>query len=105
RYQRGRMEQVDFSAAWPLSESWRLYGRSQYSLRDRKIIENFAGFEYSSCCWAVRAVARDYVGRRSGKRDRSIYLQLELKGLSNVGLAADAFLERSIRGYSSRRRR
>lgn len=104
RYQRGRMRQVEFSAAWPLSDTWRLYGKSLYSLRDSKAIENFAGFEYSSCCWSLRAVARDYVGRRSGKRDRSIYLQLELKGLSNVGLAADAFLERAIRGYSSRRR-
>lgn len=105
RFQRGRMEQTEFSFAWPLSDTWRLYGRSQYSLREKKVIENFAGFEYSSCCWAVRAVARDYVGRRTGERDRSIYLQLELKGLSNVGLAADAFLERSIRGYSTRRRR
>lgn len=105
RYQRGRMEQTEFSVAWPLSDSWRVYGRSLYSLRENKVIENFAGFEYSSCCWSVRAVARDYVGRRSGERDRSIYLQLELKGLSNVGLAADAFLERSIRGYSTRRRR
>ncbi len=105
RFQRGRMEQTEFSAAWPLNDSWRLYGRSLYSLRERKVIENFAGFEYSSCCWSVRAVARDYVGRRTGDRDRSIYLQLELKGLSNVGLAADAFLERSIRGYSTRRRR
>ncbi|MDQ2639496.1 MAG: LPS-assembly protein LptD [Pseudomonadota bacterium] len=105
RFQRDRMEQVEFSAAWPLNDSWRLYGRSLYSLRDEQIIENFAGFEYGSCCWAVRAVARDYVSRRSGERDRSIYLQLELKGLSNVGLAADAFLERAIRGYSTRRRR
>jgi LPS-assembly protein len=105
RYQRDRMEQLEFSAAWPLSDSWRLYGRSLYSLRDNQVIENFAGFEYGSCCWAVRAVARDYVGRRSGERDRSLYLQLELKGLSNVGLAADAFLERAIRGYSTRRRR
>jgi LPS-assembly protein len=105
RYQRGRTEQTEFSAAWPISENWRLYGRTLYSVRDSKFIDNFAGFEYSSCCWALRAVARDYVGRRTGERDRSIYLQLELKGLSNVGLAADAFLERSIRGYSSRQRR
>src|SRR5690606_1212884 len=68
RFQRGRMEQTEFSIAWPLNDSWRLYGRSQYSLRENKVIENFAGFEYSSCCWAVRAVARDYVGRRTGER-------------------------------------
>jgi LPS-assembly protein len=105
RFQRDRQEQVDFSAAWPLSDQWRVYGRSLYSLRDNKSIEHFAGFEFSSCCWNVRLVARDYVSRRSGDRDRSIYLQLELKGLSNVGLAADAFLEKAIRGYSTTRRR
>jgi LPS-assembly protein len=101
RFQRDRMEQADLSAAWPISDHWRLYGRTLYSLRDDQFIERFAGFEYDSCCWRVRAVARDYVSRRSGDRDRSIYLQLELKGLSSVGQAADAFLERAIRGYSA----
>ena len=105
RYQRDRLEQVDVSAAWPVTDQWRLYGRALYSIREGQSIEHFAGLEYSSCCWNLRAVARDYVSRRSGERDRSIYLQLELKGLSNVGLAADAFLERAIRGYSTTRRR
>ncbi|MEO8314328.1 MAG: LPS assembly protein LptD [Pseudomonadota bacterium] len=105
RYQRDRQEQVDFSTAWPVSDQWRIYGRSVYSLRDNKAIENFAGFEFSSCCWNVRAVARDYVSRRSGERDRSFFLQLELKGLSSVGQAADAFLENAIRGYSNTRQR
>lgn len=105
RFQRDRMEQADLSAAWPVTNHWRLYGRTLYSLRDDQFIERFAGFEYDSCCWRVRAVARDYVSRRSGDRDRSIYLQLELKGLSSVGQAADAFLERAIRGYSASSRR
>jgi LPS-assembly protein len=105
RFQRDRMEQADLSAAWPITDHWRLYGRTLYSLRDDQFIERFAGFEYDSCCWRVRAVARDYVSRRSGDRDRSIYLQLELKGLSSVGQAADAFLERAIRGYSASSRR
>jgi LPS-assembly protein len=106
RYQRDRLEQADVSAAWPVTDHWRIYARALYSLRDSKSIEQFAGFEYDSCCWRLRAVARDYVSRRSGERDRSFYLQLELKGLSSVGQAADAFLERAIRGYSlsSRRR-
>jgi LPS-assembly protein len=101
RYQRDRQEQVDFSTAWPVTDQWRVYGRGVYSLRDNKSIEHFAGFEFSSCCWNVRAVARDYVSRRSGERDRGFFLQLELKGLSSVGQAADAFLEKAIRGYSS----
>jgi LPS-assembly protein len=102
RYQRDRLEQVDFSAAWPVAHDWKVYGRMLYSLRDDQSIEKFAGFEYGSCCWGIRAVVRDYVSRRSGQRDRGIYLQLELKGLSNVGLAADSFLEHAIRGYSAK---
>jgi LPS-assembly protein len=105
RFQRDRLEQADFSTAWPLTNSWKFYGRMLYSLREDQTIESFAGFQYSSCCWGVRAVARDYVSRRSGERDRGIYLQLELHGLSSVGLTADSFLARSIRGYSADSRR
>jgi LPS-assembly protein len=105
RFQRDRLEQADISLAWPVTDQWRLYGRALYSLQDKQSIEHFGGFEYSSCCWSVRAVARNYVSRRSGERDQSYFLQLELKGLSNVGLAADAFLEKAIRGYSANRRR
>ncbi|RYZ63165.1 MAG: LPS-assembly protein LptD [Proteobacteria bacterium] len=102
RFQRDRLEQADVSAAWPVSPQWRLYGRMLYSLRDDNAIEEFAGFEYGSCCWNLRAVARRYVSNRTGERDTGIFVQLELKGLSNVGTAADAFLERAIRGYSGK---
>ncbi len=102
RFQRDRLEQADFSAAWPVTHEWRLYGRLLYSLRDDNAIEQFAGVEYGSCCWGVRAVARRYVSNRTGERDSEFFLQLELKGLSNVGTAADAFLERAIRGYSAK---
>jgi len=102
RFQRDRLEQADVSAAWPVSNDWRLYGRLLYSLRDDNAIEQFAGVEYGSCCWGIRAVARRYVSNRTGERDSGVFLQLELKGLSNVGTAADAFLERAIRGYSAK---
>lgn len=105
RFQRGRLEQADVSVAWPVASQWNVYGRMLYSLDEHQSIETFAGFEYSSCCWGVRTVLRDYVSRRSGARDRGIYVQLELKGLSSLGLAADAFLERAIRGYSDDSRR
>jgi LPS-assembly protein len=103
RFQHDRLEQAEASGAVPVTDHWRLYGRLVYSLRESQSIEQFAGFEYDSCCWNVRAVARDYVSRRTGERDRSIYMQLELKGLSSVGQAVDAFLAKAIRGYSSRR--
>jgi len=40
------------------------------------------------------------VSDRTGDLDTSFLVQLELNGLSNVGVGANAFLERSIRGYS-----
>jgi LPS-assembly protein len=101
RFRRGNIEQVDGSVAWPIGNKWSGYARLVYSLEDKKSLDQFAGLEYRSCCWRVRAVARRYVSDRTGDTDTSFLLQLELNGLSSVGVGADAFLERSIRGYSS----
>lgn len=101
RYRQGLVEQVESSFAWPVSKDWRIYGREVYSLRDHAGIESLGGFEFKSCCFRVRIIARHYVATRTGTRDTSISLQLELNGLSTVGERADAFLERSIRGYSA----
>ncbi|MFO1401491.1 MAG: LPS-assembly protein LptD [Steroidobacteraceae bacterium] len=101
RYLRGQMEQADASLAWPLGRHWDAYARGVYSLMDRKSIENFAGFQYRGSCWALRLVTRRSVSSRTGTIDSGFYLQLELNGLSSVGTGADAFLERSIRGYSA----
>jgi LPS-assembly protein len=124
RFRRDRLEQVDGSVAWPVSKQWSLYARMVYSLegdaiddsapvdptlppsdtvarRDEKgVIDQFAGLEYRSCCWRFRIVGRRYVSDRSGDLDTSVLFQLELNGLSNVGVGANTFLERSIRGYS-----
>lgn len=100
RFRRGLLEQVDGSFAWPIRNRWNLYARHVYSLRDHAPIESLGGFEYQACCWRVRLVARRYV-TSSQTRDTGISLQLELNGLSSVGERADAFLGRSIRGYSA----
>jgi LPS-assembly protein len=116
RFRRDRLEQVDGSVAWPVSKQWSLYARMVYSLEDdalddgqtgsqtrideKGVIDQFAGVEYRSCCWRFRVVARRYVSDRTGDLDTSVLFQLELNGLSNVGVGANTFLERSIRGYS-----
>ena len=63
-----------------------------------------AGFEYKSCCYRIQLVQRRYVRVNNGNAglDTSIALQLELTGLSSVGKSANTFLEREIRGYSTR---
>ncbi|WP_161966121.1 LPS-assembly protein LptD [Steroidobacter cummioxidans] len=123
RFRRNRLEQVDGSVAWPVSKQWSLYARMVYSLEgnaiedttppvnpnqpptgvgvnEKGVIDQFAGLEYRSCCWRFRVVARRYVSDRSGDLDTSFLFQLELNGLSSVGVGANTFLERSIRGYS-----
>jgi len=100
RYREGRIEQWQASAAWAVHRNWNLYARHVYSLRDRQALDSFAGLEYESCCWRLRLLARRHVSNRTGERDTSIDLQLELKGLSSVGSTSGAFLERNIRGYS-----
>lgn len=100
RYREGRIEQWQTAAAWAVHRNWNLYARYVYSLRDRQAIDSFAGLEYESCCWRLRFLARHHVSNRTGERDTSIDLQLELKGLSSVGSTSTAFLEKSIRGYS-----
>jgi LPS-assembly protein len=100
RFRRGNVEQVEGSVAWPIGDQWSAYGRMVYSLEDSQALDHFAGLEYRSCCWRFRIVARRYVSNRTGDFDTSVLLQLELNGLSSVGDEADAFLERSIWGYS-----
>lgn len=101
RFRRDRVEQVEGSLAWPIGEQWGAYARMVYSLEDEKTLDQFAGFEYRSCCWRVRFVGRRYVSNRDGDVDTSFLIQLELNGLSSVGFGANAFLEQSIRGYSA----
>jgi LPS-assembly protein len=100
RAQRERLEQAELSSFWPIGNQWNAFGRVVYSLRDSTALEQFAGFEYKSCCWRVRAVARRFVSSRDGDKETGFQIQLELNGLASVGTDVLAFLERSIRGYS-----
>jgi LPS-assembly protein len=101
RYRRDILTQTDVSVLWPLGRSWHAVGRWYYSLKDNLTLEGIAGLEYESCCWVLRIIGRNYVNTTSGAQNRSIYVQLELKGLTNIGHSVERLLERSIRGYLS----
>ena len=100
RAQRDRLEQAEFSSAWPIGKKWNAYARMVYSLRDSEALDKFAGFEFKACCYRLRFVARRFISSRDGSRETGFQLQLELNGLASVGTPADAFLEHAIRGYS-----
>lgn len=99
RYLRDSREEVDLSFAWPLTRQWLAIGRTRYSLFEDRNIETLAGFEYDSCCWKLRAVAREFV-RGDEEASQGIFFELVFKGLGSVGQEAGGVLEDAIRGYS-----
>lgn len=102
RFQDDRREQVDASFAWPINPRWKLLARSNYSLREERQIENLVGAEYESCCWRLRAIARENIDRTSSNNvetDRAIYIELVLKGLGGFGDNAGDLFENAILGY------
>jgi LPS-assembly protein len=101
RFRSDLLEQFDLSGAWPINPQWRGFARWVYSISEEKTLDQFVGVEYASCCWAVRFITRRYVSSRTGDSDTSFGLQLELKGLSSVGVDNEAFLREAIRGYSA----
>lgn len=85
RYRENLLEQTDAAVSLPLGSSWRVTGRSRYSLRDKATIDNLLGVEYSTCCWAIQTSYRRYIANTRGDYDSGIYLQLNLKGLARLG--------------------
>jgi LPS-assembly protein len=119
RFQHDVSEQWDTSFAWPIATHWNAVGRWVYSIMGKQVIEpitahqsiqlivgkqtieQVAGLEYKSCCWSIQIVQRRYINNQYGALDTSYAIQLQLIGLGSVGKTSNAFLERSISGYSA----
>ncbi|MBL4766115.1 MAG: LPS-assembly protein LptD [Rhodobacteraceae bacterium] len=93
------LEQTDLSVAWPIAGDWSFIGRSNYSLREKKSLDSFAGFEYDSCCWALRIVSRHWAKDIAGDMNHALMMQIELKGLTSLGNPVRDLLVDGILGY------
>ncbi len=109
RLVRGASEYVDLGWQWPVyggpsgSNSGcrgALYsvGRVNYSVRDSRITDSLAGFEYDAGCWIGRIVAERVSTGRTEATTR-LLLQLELVGLSRLGTNPLQVLKDNIPGY------
>ncbi|MCP5195906.1 MAG: LPS-assembly protein LptD [Gammaproteobacteria bacterium] len=99
-----QIHSLDVSLLWPLTPQWRVLTRWNQAMNVGRNLETLAGLEYEDCCWAWRAVARQY--RNSPVEPDSktgFYLELELKGLSRLGGGLENILQSSIIGYQSTR--
>lgn len=100
--------EIDISLLWPLTRRWSIMGRRYHSLPDDRTLEKMFGFEYNSCCWAFRAVRRatfvedtTAIGPPFGNLRYSWYMQVEMKGLTNLGQGVKELMEEQILGFKA----
>jgi len=101
RYTREDLKQIDISTQWPFGRAasgWTLLARANHSLRDRRLLEGLLGVEYNQGCWEFRMVAHRFT-TATNQYSNSIQLQLELKGLSKLGINPFDTIKQNIAGY------
>jgi LPS-assembly protein len=98
RFLNEQIRQVDVSGQWPLLDRWYGVGRFNYSLLDSKTVESVAGLEYAADCWIARFVTQRFA-LTAGESTRTIFVQLELNGLSRLGSNPLEALKRNVPGY------
>ena len=94
------VEQTDLSFVIPVNANWNLYGRWNYSLHDNQTIEALGGFEWKSCCVAVRLLGRQYIRSFDSRQNLGLYLEIELNGLGSFGRDTARLLDNAILGYT-----
>jgi len=85
RFRRDSLDQFDVRFYQPINERWLALGRVNYSLQDSDLLSAELGFEYDSCCWGLRVVAKRFLRNNDGDHRDAIYVQLVLKGLGSIG--------------------
>jgi LPS-assembly protein len=93
-----QIEQVDFSTQWPIGRNISALARWNWSIEDRKLVEGLVGFEYNAGCWQLRAVAHRFI-TATQQYSTSFQIQLELSGLSRIGINPLETIRQNISGY------
>ncbi|MFN8695687.1 MAG: LPS-assembly protein LptD [Burkholderiales bacterium] len=105
RFTRDALKQLDVSTQWPIGQraagggtGWTLLARANHSFQDRRLLEGLLGLEYNHGCWEFRLVAHRFT-TATNQYSNSIQLQLELKGLSRLGINPFDTIKQNIAGY------
>ena len=81
-----------------MAPGWTVLARANHSLSDRRLIEALFGVEYNKGCWEFRLVAHRFA-TATQQYSNSVQFQLELKGLSKLGINPFETLKQNIVGY------
>ncbi len=101
RYTRDQIKQFDVSTQWPFGAAapgFTLLARANHSFRERGLLEALLGVEYNQGCWEMRFVANRFA-TATQQFSNSFQLQLELKGLSKLGVNPFETIKQNIIGY------
>ncbi len=101
RYTRDALKQIDVSTQWPFGAAapgWTLLARANQSIKDHKLLEGLLGVEYNQGCWEFRLVAHRFT-TATQQYSNSLQFQLELKGLSKLGINPLETIRQNIPGY------
>ena len=104
------IDQGDISLIWPITDRWNFIARGNHDFTHRRELETFAGFEYNSCCYRVRLLARRWLDNElintvdalDLEYDRGVFIEFQLKGLGGFGRKISKVLEESIVGFQQR---
>ncbi len=112
-FQRDSSELVDLSWQYPLSgksaqssssgqPAWYSLGRTNYSVRERRMVNLLLGAEYDAGCWVGRVAIERNQNSATSATNR-LFFQLELTGFGSVGSGSIATLRDNIPDYSALR--
>ena len=59
-----QIDQLGFTASWPLNKKWLAIGRWYTDLELNRTIESYFGVQYESCCWAIQITAQRHLINR-----------------------------------------
>jgi LPS-assembly protein len=104
------INQIDFSAQWPLSARLYAVGRFNYSFKDigttlsaapqaGRVVQAVSGVEYKGGCWVLRGVMQR-LALTQNSTSTAIFVQLELNDFASIGSNPIQILRRNIQGYS-----
>jgi LPS-assembly protein len=104
RFTKNTQDALDLSMQWRVSPNSAIMGRVAYSLGvpsanlPKGVTESLLGYEYDGGCWVFRIAANRYTTLANTKTT-SVYFQLDLSGLTQVGSGSLDTLNRNIPGY------
>jgi LPS-assembly protein len=104
RFTKNNQDALDLSWQWRVSPFSAVMGRVAYSLGvpsanlAKGLTETLLGYEYDAGCWVFRVAANRY-NTTANTKATSLYFQLDLSGLTQVGSGSLETLKRNIPGY------